>query len=109
MAFPAKSPAAYNGSMKTATHPPATEAAIWKRVIHPNGKLSRPVARAMLELEFEEQDRSRMHELALKAQEGKLTPAEEFDIENFERVGTLLAILKSEARQLLKRSTPRQR
>ena len=50
-----------------------------------------------------------MHELALKAQEGKLTPAEEFDIENFERVGTLLAILKSEARQLLKRSTPRQR
>jgi hypothetical protein len=54
-------------------------------------------------LEFDEHDQSRMHELALKAQEGMLTPEEKFEIENFERVGTMLAILKSKARQLLKR------
>jgi hypothetical protein len=44
-----------------------------------------------------------MHELALKAQEGQLTPEEEVAIDNYERVGMMLSILKSKARRVLKR------
>jgi hypothetical protein len=94
--------------MKTATLPPATEAAIWARVIHPNGKLKPAVARAILQLEFSQDDQERMHKLAQKAQEGSLTAEEQFEIDNFERVGNLLAILKSQSRKLLKR-VPRHR
>lgn len=83
---------------------PATEAAIWTRVIHPNGELSPTVARALLKLEFNAQDRQRMSELAEKARHGDLTTDEQFEIENFERVGSLLAILKSKSRKLLKRT-----
>jgi hypothetical protein len=95
-------------TMKTATLPPTTEAAIWARVIHPNGVLTLAVARAILQLEFSDDDQERMHELSQKAQEGALTPEEQFEIDNFERVGNLLAIWKSQSRKLLKR-VPRRR
>jgi hypothetical protein len=95
-------------TMKTAALPPTTEAAIWARVIHPNGELTPTVARAILQLEFSNDDQERMHELAQKAQEGTLTPEEQFEIDNFERVGKMLAILKSQSRKLLKR-VPRRR
>jgi hypothetical protein len=94
--------------MKTARLPPTTEAAIWARVIHPNGKLTPTVAHAILQLEFSADDKERMHELAQKAQEGALTLEEQFAIDNYERVGNMLAILKSQSRKLLKRA-PRRR
>lgn len=94
--------------MKTTTLPPGTEAAIWARVIRPSGKLTPPVARAILKLEFAEEDKDRMHELSQKAQVGALTLEEQFEIDNFERVGNLLAILKSQSRKLLK-PVPRRR
>jgi hypothetical protein len=90
--------------MKPAIFSHTTEAAIWARVIHPNGKLTPPVARAILKLEFSADDQQRMHELAQKAQEGALTPEEQFEIDNFERVGNMLAIMKSQSRKLLKRA-----
>jgi hypothetical protein len=90
-------------TMKTAVLPPTTEAAIWARVIHPNGELTPAVARAILKLEFSDDDRERMHELSQKAQEGTLTSEEQFEIDNFERVGNMLAIWKSHSRRLLKR------
>lgn len=86
---------------------PDTEAAIWTRLIHPDGELSPQAARTILELELPERDQRRAHELALKAQEGSLTPEEEDAIENYGRVGTMLAILKSKARKVLKRTTRR--
>jgi hypothetical protein len=91
--------------MKTAHLPPTTEAAIWARVIHPNGELTPSVARAILQLEFSQEDQERMHELSKKAQNGALSPEEQFEIDNFERVGNMLAILKSQSRKLLKRRT----
>jgi hypothetical protein len=94
-------------TMKTAVLPPTTEAAIWARVIHPNGELTPAVARAILQLEFTNDDQERMHELSQKAQEGALTPEEQFEIDNFERVGNLLAIWKSQSRKLLKRVSRR--
>lgn len=93
--------------MKTAALPPTTEAAIWARVIRGNSELTRPVARAILKLEFTDADQERMHELAQKARDGSLTPAEEFEIDNYERVGTMLAILKSRSRKLLKQTSRR--
>ena len=94
--------------MKTARLPPTTEAGIWARVIHGSAELTPPVARAILRLEFGAEDQERMHVLAQKARAGTLTSDEEFEIDNFERVGTMLAILKSRSRQLLKR-TPHRR
>jgi hypothetical protein len=93
--------------MKIEVLSPTTEAAIWARVIHPDGDLNPQTARALLQLEFPERDRERAHELALKAQEDALTAEEEVEISNFERVGTLLAILKSKARKVLKRTNQR--
>ena len=93
--------------MKTATLSPTTEAAIWARVINPSGTLTTPVARAILKLEFSAADQERMHELSRKAQEGELSAEEQFEIDNFERVGNMLAILKSRARKLLKRPARR--
>src|SRR5258708_29259690 len=95
-------------TMKTAVLPATTEAAIWARVIHPNGVLTPAVARAILQLEFCDDDQERMHEISQKAQESALTLEEQFEIDNFERVGNLLAILKSQSRNLLKR-VPRRR
>src|SRR5689334_15330331 len=87
--------------------PPRTEAAIWACVIHPNGDLTPQTARALLTLEFDHAERARAHELTTKAQDGSLPPAEEYEADNLERVGTLLAILKSRARKVLKRSSRR--
>jgi hypothetical protein len=93
--------------MKTTAFPPTTEAAIWARVINPNGELTPAVARAILKLEFSNDDQERMHELSQKAQEGVLTAGEQFEIDNFERVGNMLAIWKSQSRRLLNRVSRR--
>ena len=86
----------------------STEAAIWERVIHPDGEITPRAARAILKLTFPLHDRVRMHELALKAQQGNLTPDDKLQIDDYERVGTMLSTLKSKARRVLKRS-PRRR
>ncbi len=88
--------------MATVTRSRNSEAAIWERVIHPNGELTPQNARAILEIDFTDEDRERMHELAIKNQRGKLSPEEEADIDNFCRVGNLLSILHSKARRVLK-------
>ena len=93
--------------MKTARLPPTTQAAIWARVIHSSGELTPAVARAILKLEFGDDDHERMHEPSEKAQEGALTPEEQSEIDNYERVGNMLAILKSQSRKLLKRPVRR--
>jgi hypothetical protein len=93
--------------MEAGTLSPTTEAAIWTRIIHPDGEVSPETARVLLRLEFDESDQRRMHNLAAKAREGTLTPDDEYAIDNYERVGTLLAILKSKARKVLKRASRR--
>jgi hypothetical protein len=93
--------------MRADTLSPTTEAAIWERVIPPDGRLTPAAARAILRLEFDEGDRRRMRELAGNAQEGKLTADEAAEITNYERVGSLLALLKSKAREVLKSTSRR--
>ena len=45
-----------------------------------------------------------MDELAEKARQGTLSAAEHAEVENYERVNNLLGILKSKARQSLKKA-----
>lgn len=79
-----------------------TEAAIWSRLLQPDSKaISLETARSLLRLEFAPEDKRRMRELAAKARDGALSAAEEDEIENYERVGNVLALMKSKARQRL--------
>lgn len=91
--------------MKTASLAPKTEAEIWWRILHPDEKLSPRVARALLALSFPKSDISRMHELSAKARAGTLTSEEDAEMDDFERVGSILSTLKSKARQVLKHSS----
>ena len=90
--------------MKTSVLAPQTETEVWLRILHPDLALPPRVARALLGLSFPQQDVLRMHELSAKARAGTLTPGEDAEMDNFERVGSILSTLKSKARQVLNRS-----
>src|SRR5437762_1825426 len=80
-----------------------SEETLWDRLIRPDQKDIAPeVARYFLGLAFGEQDKARMHELAAKARAGTLTGAEQAEIANYERVGSLLGLLQAKARLALK-------
>jgi hypothetical protein len=88
-------------AVETAT---TSDVAIMSRVIQPeNGTLSAAAARAWLKLDFIDQDRARMHELALKAQEGTLTSQDQANLETYRRVGRLLDMMHSKARHSLQK------
>ena len=87
-----------------ATHSDASEAAIFSRVwTHEGRPLPVVLARHVLKLRFSAEDEARMHELATRNQQGVLSPDESDELDNFVRVGDLLAILQSKARQRLKK------
>ncbi len=80
-----------------------SDADILERVIAPHTPdLPEDAARAILLLSFPAADVDRMNELADKARRGALSPAEQMEIEDYERVGHLLGILQSKARLSLK-------
>jgi hypothetical protein len=58
-------------------------------------------ARAILQLRSTEREKRRMQALAAKARDGALTPDELEEVDAYERVGNLLALLKSKARRRL--------
>lgn len=81
----------------------ASDVAILSRVLEPNKPTLTPeAAHAILTLEFPPADRERMHQLVEKARQGMLTPREQVEIDNYERVGHLLDLMKSKARKSLK-------
>jgi hypothetical protein len=83
----------------------SAEAAILGRMLKPErGDLPPEAARSLLRLEFDPDDRSRMHELALRAQAGSLTDAEESELESYRRIGRLLEVMRSKARRSLARA-----
>jgi hypothetical protein len=63
---------------------------------------SAAAARSLLKIDFEPADRERMHQLAVKAQDGTLTAAEQAEIDAYEVVGHLLGLMHSKARLSLK-------
>ena len=64
--------------------------------------LSPEAAQAILAIGFSQTDKDRMLELAVRARAGILTPEEQDEVVGYGRVGSLISILKSTARQLLK-------
>ena len=83
-----------------------TEAAIVGRLMKPDkGDFSPEAARELLGLRFGETDQRRMGELSLKSQEGKLSSAEEGEVESYRRVGYWLGVLWSRARLSLKNAS----
>jgi hypothetical protein len=86
-----------------ATPPPAAtlDADIFLR-LWDGPQLTRPLARHLLKLSFAAADEERMRELADKNREGQITPAELDQLDQYVRVGTVLSILQSRARKLLR-------
>jgi hypothetical protein len=83
----------------------SAEAAILSRMLKPESDdFSPEAARSFLKLEFDPEDLSRMHELALRAQAGCLTAAEESELESYRRIGRLLEVMRSKARRSLARA-----
>ena len=65
-------------------------------------KLTPTLARHLLKLDFDAHDRARMHQLAVKNEESRLSSSERREFDEYVRVGTLLSILQSRARKALK-------
>lgn len=65
--------------------------------------MSAETARKLLELGFDDSQRQRVDVLSEKANKGALTPDEQDELDEYIRVGNLLAILQSKARLALKR------
>jgi hypothetical protein len=85
-----------------------SEAAIFARLFDGrNGAFPPQVARKILGITFTDTDQERMEELAQRNQKGLLTAQEREELANYVRVGDLLAILHSKARQALKKKAAR--
>ena len=83
-------------------HAGTSEVAIFGRVLEPDqATLDVAAARAILNLDFQQTDKDRMRELLAKAKEGTLTANEEVEIDNYERVGHMLSLMKSKDRRSL--------
>lgn len=82
----------------TETAKTKSEATIFARVWETeNGTLPTQIARHIVKLGFSEDDKTRMHELAEKNQEGKISPEELRELDSYIKVGDLIAILQSKA------------
>lgn len=82
-----------------------TEAAILGRLIEPEkDDLSPEAARSILGLDFPSGDKARMDELVAKAQDGSISADESIELDNYVKVGHLLALLQSKARSSLARA-----
>jgi hypothetical protein len=83
-----------------------SETAIFERLMLPSEPgLSQEAARSLLAVGFSPEDTERLHALAEKSRQGTLSPDEQQEIDNYERVGHYLAILQSKARMALRSST----
>jgi hypothetical protein len=66
--------------------------------------LSSETARKLLQFRFEAANHDRVNVLSEKAQKGALTSDEQDELDEYIRVGTLLGILQSKARQALRKA-----
>jgi DNA-binding FadR family transcriptional regulator len=81
---------------------PNTESAILARLIQAREVISREVAEFLLSIDFEPHDIERMNFLSERARDGILTKEETDELDSYLHVGSLLSILQSRARRVLK-------
>ena len=82
---------------------PNTEAAILARIIQSEEtELSPEVARYLLSMKLPSTDEERVNNLSAKARAGSLTDGETEELDSYLHVGTLLGVMQSKARRLLK-------
>ena len=90
---------------------PNTEAAILARIIEADATGITPdVARYLLSMQLPDADRDRVDELSAKARSGSLTDAEAAELDSYLHIGSLLGVMQSRARRLLRKTghvTPR--
>ena len=80
---------------------------ILDRIIEPQrGGFSTEHANYVLSLDFSADEHARHDELSAKAQEGRLTPEERVELDEFLAVNAILMILQSKARVSLKKHNP---
>jgi hypothetical protein len=89
--------------MSTTSRTVESEVAVLARFLdNGDGQLPEDVARYILNLTISEQDKARMHDLAVRNQQHGLSAREKEELLAFGKAGDLLAILKSRARRTLK-------
>jgi hypothetical protein len=81
---------------------PTTEANIWEMILRPHfGRMTAETAKAILALSIPDAERARTKTLLAKAKAGTLAREESHDLEESERAGNILSILKAKARRIL--------
>ena len=96
-------------AMRNATLIASESVAVWQRLVEFQGKLTPSAAHALLQFGFSERDHDLMNRLSAKARTGTLTAKEQAELDTFERLGCLLDIVHSKARQALKKTSPQAR
>ncbi len=82
-----------------------TEAAILARILESEDReLTPEAARYLLAIKLPSSDEDRVDELSAKARAGSLTKAENQELDGYLHVGSLVAVLQSTARRLLKQA-----
>jgi hypothetical protein len=93
--------------MKAASANAGSKAVIWERAVHFERELSPASAKALLQVRFAPSEHRRMNTLLEKSRTRKLAPKEEQALDTYELLGSLLGILHSKARQVLKKRAGR--
>ena len=86
------------------TEPMTDEITILARILSNGKTFPLAVGRQLLKFGFSDEDKARMHELAVRNQSGSLTTQEQQELRSYANAGCLLGILHSKARQALKQS-----
>ena len=93
----------YTSSMSTTA--PSHEAEILARTIRPgNADLSEDAGASLLGWKLTDSDRDRVNYLAAKCRQDTLTEEERSELDEYERVASLLELVQSKARLSLKRA-----
>ena len=80
-----------------------TELTIWEMILRPHfGEMAPKTAKTILDLSIPEPERARMKALLAKAKAGTLSREESLDLDEYERAGNMLSVLKAKARRILK-------
>ncbi len=82
---------------------PANDAAILQRLVDPRRcGWTEESAQAVLKLSLSAEDQLRASDLADKANEGKLSAADQGELESYLRIGTFVDLMQSKARLFMR-------